>query len=409
MDRKDLKGRILRKGEGQLKNGRYYFQYYDLSKNRRKIYANSIKELREKEDEIAFYNIKGIDLYAGRKLTLNEYFDKYMKTKVNLRQTSKANYVYMYNKYIRESMGKYAIGTIKYSILKAFIIGLITDKALKINTVSLLYTIIYPVFTMAVRDGIITNNPASSLMSDIKKGMTWEKIKKRALTKVEQKNFIQYVSNSPKFYRWLPLFVLFLGTGLRLGEAFSLTDNDVDFENKLIKVQHTLIYTVNEKGTLQQDINFPKTKSSIRIIPIIDDVYNALKTEIAYRDSRKLKSPILNGLSGFIFLNRKGHVHNPRSVNAVIERIIKYYNEEEKDQAKLQNRKPEFLPHFSIHNFRHTFCTRFCEVENNVKVIQDIMGHSNITTTMNIYAEATMEEKEKVVQKLNNINFISIE
>lgn len=78
-----------------------------------------------------------------------------------------------------------------------------------------------------------------------------------------------------------------------------------------------------------------------------------------------------------------------------IDRICKAYNQEEQENAARENRKPVLIRHFSVHNLRHTFCTRFCENETNLKVIQEIMGHADIETTMNIYAEATKEKKQE--------------
>ena len=77
----------------------------------------------------------------------------------------------------------------------------------------------------------------------------------------------------------------------------------------------------------------------------------------------------------------------------MINRIIKAYNEKETEEAKRMARKPLLLPHFSAHNLRHTFCTRFCENETNLKIIQEIMGHADITTTMDVYNEATKDKK----------------
>ena len=81
-----------------------------------------------------------------------------------------------------------------------------------------------------------------------------------------------------------------------------------------------------------------------------------------------------------------------------IKRIIKSYNTEELSNAEKEKREPLLIPHFSCHNLRHTFCTRFCENETNIKVIQAIMGHSSIETTMDIYAKVT--DKKKQVIKL---------
>ncbi|WP_366936822.1 tyrosine-type recombinase/integrase [uncultured Gemmiger sp.] len=81
--------------------------------------------------------------------------------------------------------------------------------------------------------------------------------------------------------------------------------------------------------------------------------------------------------------------------------MYKGYNKQETEQARSEGRQPMLIRHFSVHNLRHTFCTRFCENETNLKVIQDIMGHADITTTMNIYAEATKEKKQEAMANLN--------
>ena len=74
---------------------------------------------------------------------------------------------------------------------------------------------------------------------------------------------------------------------------------------------------------------------------------------------------------------------------------------DEMGKADKQHREPLLLPRFSCHQLRHTFCTRFCENESNLKVIQDVMGHKDIKTTMNIYAEATSDKKREAMQKLS--------
>ena len=93
-------------------------------------------------------------------------------------------------------------------------------------------------------------------------------------------------------------------------------------------------------------------------------------------------------------------MHNPQTINRAIVRIYKAYNEEEEKNAKKEKREPVLIPHFSVHNLRHTFCTRFYENETNIKVIQEIMGHSDISTTMNIYAEATESKKQESFKNL---------
>ena len=108
----------------------------------------------------------------------------------------------------------------------------------------------------------------------------------------------------------------------------------------------------------------------------------------------------IDEMSGFIFCNRFGNVPNPQSVNRAIKRIIADYNASEVVEAKKQHREAVLLPDFSAHYLRHTFCTRLCEQETNLKVIQSVMGHKDIQTTMDIYAEATEEKKQESFERL---------
>ena len=139
----------------------------------------------------------------------------------------------------------------------------------------------------------------------------------------------------------------------------------------------------------------PKTKSGTREVPMFTAVKKALLEERLRQMREGFNQTVVDGYSGFIFSNRYGSVMSAHNINRAIERIIKDYNIEETELAKKQKRTPSLLPHFSVHNLRHTFCTRFCENEMNLKIIQEIMGHADISTTMDIYNEATREKKQE--------------
>lgn len=109
---------------------------------------------------------------------------------------------------------------------------------------------------------------------------------------------------------------------------------------------------------------------------------------------------VIDGYTGFVFQNRYGSLYSAHDINRAIERIYKAHNEEEADKAQKEKRAPLLIRHFPVHNLRHTFCTRFCENESNLKVIQEIMGHADIETTMNIYAEATAQKKQESFARL---------
>lgn len=107
-------------------------------------------------------------------------------------------------------------------------------------------------------------------------------------------------------------------------------------------------------------------------------------------------------MTGFIFCNSFGSIHKPQAVNRAIQRILRAYHAEEIENAAKENREPLLIPHFSCHNLRHTFCTRFCENETNIKVIQAIMGHASIETTMDIYAKVTDKKKQESMEHLSH-------
>lgn len=176
-----------------------------------------------------------------------------------------------------------------------------------------------------------------------------------------------------KYKHWLPLITTMLGTGCRIGEILGLRWKDCDFEQNIISINHTLIYRKFTDEPCHYAITTPKTKSGERNIPMLADVKETLKTEYRQQLEDGFKESVINGYSGFVFKSR---------YNTVLDRIIKACNTQEEQAAKKERRKPELLPHFSCHNHRHTFCTRFCENETNPKIIQEIMGHADITTTM---------------------------
>ena len=106
---------------------------------------------------------------------------------------------------------------------------------------------------------------------------------------------------------------------------------------------------------------------------------------------------VIDGYTDFIFLNRDGEVHKDAALNRVIKRIIRDCN----DEQFLKSENPEvLLPNFSCHSLRHTFTTRMCEAGTNIKLMQDILGHQDVSTTMNIYADVTKELREKEMGNL---------
>lgn len=410
--RRDSKNRILQNGESQRKDGKYEFKYVDVNGTRRSAYSwklvatDKVPEgkrcelsLREMEKKIRRDLEDGISTHTANSITLNELFDTYMSTK-ELKQSTRTNYIYMYKNYVSNVIGKRRIGSIKYSDIKKFYNSLILEKKFKPNSMEIINTILHPVFTMAVRDGYIRTNPSDGVMAEIKKSHNWEKPKRHALTEEQQALFIDFLAESKTYNHWLPLMTVFLGTGCRVGELIGLTWDDCDFTEGIITINHNLVYRQQDSGKCEMHITTPKTESGKRIVPMFEAVRKALLQEKKEQMRNGFNSTIIDGYSGFVFTNRCGYVHNPQTINRAIKRIYTACNEQEIERAKKEHRQPVLIPHFSVHNLRHTFSNRLCEHERDLKVIQEIMGHSDITTTMNIYNEVTKERKQASFARL---------
>ena len=398
--RKDNKGRNLRTGEYQRKDLMYQYKYIGADGKQKFVYSKDLQELRKKEEQIKQDIKDGIKTRAEIPLTVNDMFDKYIATKTELKASTRTNYCYMYKNYVRDTFGTKKLADVRYSDVKCFYNSLIKEKNFKPNSMEIIHTLLHPVFTLAVRDNYIRVNPTDGVMAEIKKSHNWEKPKRHALTEEQQGAFIDYMKNSEMYSHWLPLFTAFLGTGCRVGELIGLRWEDIDTKNDTISINHNLIYRQNDDGVCEMHITTPKTEAGKRTIPMLPEVKQAFITERKRQMEQGIRTCTIDGYTNFVFLNRENYVHNPQTINRAIVRIYKAYNEEEEKNAKKEKREPVLIPHFSVHNLRHTFCTRFCENETNIKVIQEIMGHSDISTTMNIYAEATESKKQESFKNL---------
>lgn len=418
--RRDSKNRVLEKGEYQKESGMYEYRYKDIHGKTRSIYSwrltasdpnpagkGKCEPLRDMIAAIEKDVSNNIDTYTAQTTTLNERFDIYMDSKINLRRSTRQNYIYMYDKYVRDTVGRMKMCDIKYSIIQCLYNSMITKNGFKPNSMESLHTVLNPIFERAVWDNLIQSNPCPKAMKQIRESDAWVKEKKKPLTIEEQSTFMKFLETSPSYRHWSNILTVLLGTGVRIGECLGLTWSECNFDENVIKVTHTLNYRKQDDGHCSHYVEFvPKTEAGERGIPMFDEVRAALLDEKARQEREGTADTVIDGVSGWCFTNRYGTVFTPVSINKAIERIRKAYNESERAAAKQEGRIPFLLPHFTCHQLRHTFCTRMVEIEPRAKVVQAMMGHADSRTTLDVYAAVEKRTKKEAVSQLQGKIFI---
>lgn len=395
--RKDSKGRVLKENELQRKDGTYQYRWRTSDHKRHSIYAPTLEELREKEQTVLKDKSDGIRTDA-KKVTLNDVYDLWVQLKKGLKDNTFQNYKYMYEQFVRDDLGQRKITTLKRSDIRRFYNYLIDERCLKVSTVDSIHTVLHQVLDIAVEDCYLRNNISDNALKELKQARNLFTEKRKALTIQEQEIFLDFLRKSNMYRHWYPIFALMVGTGLRVGEAVGLRWNDVDFDNNTISVNHTLIYYNHAKGGCYFGINTPKTRAGERTIPMIESVREAILQEKEYQREAGIKCTArVDGFTDFIFVNRFGNTQHQGTLNKALRRIIRDCNQEILDKAKDKD-NVILLPKFSCHTLRHTFTTRLCESGINIKVIQSVLGHADISTTLDIYADVTKDLKKSEMQ-----------
>ena len=391
--RKDNKNRVLKEGEYQRSSGTYEFKWRDKRGGRHSISAKTLEELREKELHVLRDVIVGVRPDKTN-ITINDLFDHWVQLKRGLKQNTFSNYCYMYKQFVQDTFEKNRIVDLKRSDVRAFYNTLADGQNLKIATLDNIHTVLHQVLELAVEDDYLRYNPSDNALRELKRAHDHDGEKRRALTVPQQDLFEAYLAKQGPYHRWYPIFVVMLWTGMRVGEITGLRWCDINLDEGTISINHTLVYydQRNENGCTFA-INTPKTKAGERTISMLPKVRKAFLMEKAYQDEVGIKSTaVVDGYRDFIFVNRFGKTQNQSTLNRALKRIIRDCNYEVMDNYP-DDEKAVTLPNFTNHSLRHTFTTRMCEAGVNVKAMQDILGHADAETTMNIYAEATKDLK----------------
>ncbi len=385
----------LRTGETQLQNGKYVFRWTDKIGKRHAIYAPTLDLLREKEEQVVVDRHDGIRA-STKTISINDMFALWNQMKRGIKDSTRSNYLYMYEMFVEPTFGKRKIVQIRKSDVRRFYNQLLDEKGLKISTIDGIHNVLHQVFQVAVDDDIIRNNPTDSMLRELKLAHGTDTEKRKALTVEQEKIFFDYMLETPQYRHWFPVFYIMANTGMRVGEITGLRWCDVDMTEGIVSVNHTLVYYNHrdEKGCYFS-INTPKTKAGEREIPMTEAVKQAFQMEKEYQAEAGIESKShIDGYRDFIFVNRYGCVQHQGTLNKALQRIMRDCNGKILENSG-EDEEPTLLPRFSCHVLRHTFATRLCESGLNIKVIQSCLGHADVTTTLDIYVHVTNELKKK--------------
>lgn len=418
--RRDNKGRILHNGESQRPDGKYMFRYVDGTGTRKTVYSwklvntDKLKDgqkgdesLRDKEKRILKDLDDKIRTFDASVTTVDDLFQQFMNLRRDLKESSRCGYKNIYRKHIKPVLGELPIDKVKPTMIQKLYQDMVNVSGVHPTTAQKAHSIIYQMFDNAVMDNLLRTNPASNAFRNFCKTTQIESRTRDALTPEQQETFISYIYASRQYKRLANLFTVLLGTGMRIGEALGLRWCDCDFKEGIIHVTHTIMYKDMEDGSYGYRVTSPKTASGNREIPMFSEVKRALLRERKIKRNPNLEPFVVDGYTDFIFLNRNGKVYTQSFIYDEIQGIITSYNKEEEALAHEEDREPIYLPKISAHILRHTFCTRMCEENVNIKVLQDIMGHRNIRTTMEVYAMAMRDKKVAAMQALDGTFKIS--
>lgn len=392
--RKDNKKRVLRKGEGQRSDGRYYFKYQDAKGDTHFVYSWKLEpydvppvgkeaelSLREMEKQIIRNVEDGILGYDSR-ITVLELVRLYLQQKVGVRHNTQTGYNFVFNILKKEAFGSMLIGRVKQSDAKRWLIKLQRDGR-GYSTIHSVRGVVRPAFQMAVEDDMLNKNPFQFELASV---VVNDSVTRKAISREEQRKFLKFVAEDKHFSRYYDGIYILFYTGLRISEFVGLTIKDVDLKAKKLTIDHQLQRT----SKMQYVIEAPKTEAGNRVIPISEEVCNAFKRIIANRPKPKVE-PMIDGRAGFLYLDKNGKPMVALHWEKYFQHICQKYNSIYKVPI------PKVTPHVC----RHTYCSNMAHSGMNPKTLQYLMGHSDISVTLNTYAHTSFEIAEEELKKVN--------
>lgn len=399
--RRDSKNRVLRNGESQRKDGRYVYVYVDGNGNQKFLYSWKLentdrvpqgkRDCVSLRDKIKVLN-KNLDdgiTPDGGNLTVLRLVEKYIGQKTGVRHNTEANYKFVVNIIKREDFGTKRIDKVKLSDAKEWLIKLQQVDGRGYSTIHTVRGIVRPAFQMAVDDDLLRKNPFEFQLNTV---VVNDSVTRKSITRKQERAFLEFIKNDKHFCRYYEGIYILFKTGLRISEFVGLTESEIDFDNKKIKVDHQL----QRKRNMEYIIEDTKTDSGERYVPMTKEVMECFHCIINNRKKPKIE-PIIYDKNGiaykkFLFLDKNDMPMVALHWEKYFQHICEKYNKTYKDE----------LPKITPHVCRHTFCSNMAKSGMNPTTLQYIMGHSDIAVTLNTYTHVSYEDAEKEMKRVGN-------
>ena len=381
------KPKKLPKGISYRSDGRYSARFVDRTGKRREKYFKTMPEARNWL-ETAKYEDKHGGYRVDSDMTVDKWFTAWMESiRDVLADNTLRNYTDRYTINIQPIIGGMRLSQVK-PIHCQRILNKMDADGYAASTVGHAYTTLGTMFRAAIANDLITKHPLDTVK--LKKAVNTKK-DVVFLTVDEQEAFLAVA----KHHRNYEQYSFLLETGLRIGEMIALTWDDIDWDNHTISIRKSMEYRY-ETGVWKAGP--PKTLKSYRTIPITDKAYSILQELYKNRKKRKEAKELSQVLTyedkrtgekknfcmrNLVFLNwRTGMPTKTSSYDTYLNKITQLAN----------------IKHISAHSLRHTYATRAVERGVSPYVLQNLLGHESIQTTMGTYVHATDESLYEAVR-----------